>query len=322
MNESPLRIRHAERLNKAHPFRQWKTWTLPGTQLTVTGYSRSNDKTFFHLPELRCCIDAGLYEGKSVDTAFLTHTHHDHSYDIEFIATEQDGRVIYAPVESLEYLERYLRTKGELNFHAPYDPTLARNYSLRGVRGGDTFAFGKSDRYRVKAVQCVHKVPCVGYCFSERKTRFLPEFEALRASLFAANRHKEFGQRIAALKTQGVVTHEDFDAPLVAFMGDSHVKVFEENPWLFEYPVIVTECTFLDDRERERAERAGHALWSQLRPIVDAHPQNTFVLTHFSLRHSDREVVEFFQTPENHRENVVVWAHPESVMPEQHQKAT
>ncbi|MET9337949.1 hypothetical protein [Nonomuraea sp. NPDC003804] len=39
-------ITHPERLERGHPFRQWKTWTLPGTRLTLTGYSRANDKTF------------------------------------------------------------------------------------------------------------------------------------------------------------------------------------------------------------------------------------------------------------------------------------
>src|SRR5262249_42554770 len=77
MKPAPTPRRGPELLRENHPFRQWKTWTIPGTRLTVVGYSRSNDKTFFHVPELRCCIDAGLCEGRRVDTVFLTHTHHD-----------------------------------------------------------------------------------------------------------------------------------------------------------------------------------------------------------------------------------------------------
>ena len=318
MSENTLR--HAARLERGHPFRQWKTWAIPGTRLTLTGYSRSNDKTFFHIPELACCIDAGLYEGRSVDAVFLTHTHHDHSYDIEFIATEQDGRVIYAPAESVDYLERYIVSKGELNFHSPYDPSLARKYKIRGVTGGEVFAYGKRGAWRVRVVACQHKIPCVGYCFAERQTRFVPEVESRRVELYAAGREKDFGQWVAAQRKAGAVVQEEYFAPRFAFLGDTSPAVFERNPWLFEYPVIVTECTFLDDRERERATRTGHTVWSDLRPIVRAHPENTFVLIHFSLRHSDKEVVEFFRAPENLAQNVVVWAHPESVLPEQHQK--
>jgi ribonuclease Z len=58
-------------------------------------------------------------------------------------------------------------------------------------------------------------------------------------------------------------------------------KVFEQNPWVLEYPVIFT------DTEHDRAERDGHTLWSQLRPVIEENPNTHFMLTHFSFRHSD-----------------------------------
>jgi ribonuclease Z len=47
-------------------------------------------------------------------------------------------------------------------------------------------------------------------------------------------------------------------------------------------------------------------LWSELRPIVEANPAMTFVLTHFSLRHCDPEIVAFFD--KQGLDNVVAWA--------------
>ncbi|MFD0527148.1 hypothetical protein ACFQ1I_07570 [Kitasatospora arboriphila] len=46
------------------------------------------------------------------------------------------------------------------------------------------------------------------------------------------------------------------------------------------------------------------------------------MLTHFSLRHSDREVLEFFRTERERGGpgNVLLWVHPESSLPEQHQR--
>ncbi|MEV5571743.1 hypothetical protein AB0L06_16960 [Spirillospora sp. NPDC052269] len=87
----------------------------------------------------------------------------------------------------------------------------------------------------------------------------------------------------------------------------------------------ITECTYLDEDQRERADRVGHTLWSQLRPVVEAHPRTLFVLTHFSLRHSDADVLAFFQrqSAEEGTEalrNVLPWAHPASHLPEQHQR--
>jgi ribonuclease Z len=78
------------------------------------------------------------------------------------------------------------------------------------------------------------------------------------------------------------------------------------------------------DAEVDRANRVGHTVWSRLKPVVEAHPETLFVLVHFSLRNSDREVIEFFQweweeAKDARPDNVLLWAHPESRMPEQHQ---
>jgi ribonuclease Z len=295
--------RHPALLEERHPFRQWKTWEIPGTTLTLTGYSRANDKTFFHIPQMRCCIDAGLCEGRQPETVFLTHTHHDHARDIDFLASRSAGVDIYAPAPAIEYLAASIRASRELNFMAPFDPALAGSLRLHGVRGGDELAFGS--RYTARVIECFHKIPCVGYAFAEKKRRLRPEYQ------------DQPGAVLAQRRKEGATIDEEIAQPLFAFVGDTHARVFDTTPWLFDYPTIITECTYLDDGERDRAERAGHTLWSQLRPTIEAHPEHTFVLVHFSLRHTDREVLDFFEREE--LPNIVVWAHPDSHLPEQHQ---
>ncbi|WP_344845154.1 hypothetical protein [Nonomuraea dietziae] len=71
---------------------------------------------------------------------------------------------------------------------------------------------------------------------------------------------------MARKRQEGIDVDVAIRRPLFAFLGDTHVSVFERNPWLFDYPVIITECTFLEDTELERANRVGHTVWSQLRP--------------------------------------------------------
>lgn len=314
---------HPARLERGHPFRQWKTWRIPGTELTLTGYSRANDKTFFHIPELRCSLDAGLCEGRLVDTVFLTHTHHDHAKDLDYLATNPAGVDIYLPAEAVPYVESYLRASAELNHCAAFDPALAKGHRLHGVRREDEFTFGRWG-HQVRVVECEHKVPCVGYAFAKRSKALLPEFDELRRRLVAEGRGGEFGHLMARTREDGVEIEEEIRRPLFAFLGDTHVNVFERNPWLFDYPVIITECTYLDDKQRERADRVGHTVWSQLRPVIEAHPRNLFVLTHFSLRHSDSEVLTFFRRQWERAGtvppgNVLLWVHPASHLPEQHQ---
>jgi ribonuclease Z len=317
---SPPQTTGPELLRDGHPFRQWKTWAIPCTRLTVTGYSRANDKTFFHLPELRCCIDAGLCEGRRPDAVFLTHTHHDHTADLEYLAGKETGVDVYAPAAAVGHIDAYIRARRELGSVGRYDPAAAPG-RLHGVQPGDVIEYGKQGRYRVRVAACVHKVPCVGYAFSEVRRRLTPALERLKTEMAAQGQGAEFGRRMAERRKGGEPVEERYEVPLFAVMGDTHPSAFAQAPWLFDYPVVFTECTYLYDAERERAARVGHTVWGVLRPVVEAHPHTLFVLTHFSLRHSDREVVTFFDRERASLPagNVVVWAHPDSHLPEQHQ---
>lgn len=302
-----------ERLERGHPFRQWKTWRLPGDRLSLIGYSRANDKTFFHVPELKLALDAGLAEGRQVDTVLLTHTHLDHAKDLDFLATRESGIDIYVPEPSLPYVRAYLRATTELNQVAAFDPALAAGARVHGVRPGEEFAFGKRGSHVVRVVRTEHKVASVGYAVAENRRALVPELQELKATLAP----DAFGRLVADRRRQGGAVDRQVRRPLFAYLGDTHADALGRSPWLFDYPVIITECTYLDDAELDRARRVGHTVWSRLRPFVVAHPDTLFVLTHFSLRHSDREVIAFFE-----REglaNVLVWAHADSYLPEQHQ---
>ena len=326
MTQPPLtaRVRVPDLLTDGHPFRQWRTWTIPGTGLTLTGYSRANDKTFFHIPELNCCLDAGLCEGRQPEKVLLTHTHGDHVADLEFLAGRAQGADIYVPRDTLGYVERYILARRELNHAAPFDPSLAAETRLHPVEAGDTLSVGKRDAYQVEVFDCIHKVPCVGYGFSRRETRLLPELAALRERLAAEGRLGEFGREMAQRRKAGAAVEETILVPAFAFVGDTHASLFAQSPALLRYPVLITECTFLSESERERADRVGHTLWSQLRPFVVANPQTTFVLIHFSLRHSDQQVIEFFEeevaaAPPGELDNLVIWASRDALLHGQHQ---
>ncbi|GAA4929430.1 ribonuclease Z [Nonomuraea thailandensis] len=307
-------ITHPELLERGHPFRQWKTWRLPGTRLTLTGYSRAADKTFFHIPELKLALDAGLAEGRQADTVLLTHTHLDHAKDLDFLATRPTGVDIHVPEQALPYVRHYLRATTELNQSAAYDATLAAGARVHGVRPGQEFPLGRNASHTVRVLHTEHKVPSAGYGVAENRRALLPETEQLKASLGAA----EFGRLLAERRRRGIAVDRQVQRPLFAYLGDTHADALPRNPALAEYPVIITECTYLDDTQAERARRVGHTVWSQLKPYVLAHPRTLFVLTHFSLRHTDREVLDFFDR--ENVPNVLAWAHAGSHLPEQHQR--
>ncbi|WP_432827656.1 MBL fold metallo-hydrolase [Dactylosporangium sp. CA-092794] len=309
-------VTHAAPLVQGHPFRQWRTWTLPGTDLTLTGYSRANDKTFFCVPELRLGLDAGLVEGRQPETVLLTHTHLDHVKDLDFLAVRPGGVDLYVPADALEHVRSYLRAATEVNQVAAYDETLAAGARVHGVRPGDEFTFGRRGSHAAQVVECRHKVPCVGYVVSERRRELLPDLAAQRDALPKA----EFGRLMAARRAAGEPVDREANRPLFAYLGDTHASALAEAGWLPGTPVVITECTFLDDAELDRAARIGHTVWSQLRPVIEANPATLFVLIHFSLRHPDTEIVDFFtrELAQGGPPNIVLWAGPDGLLPQQH----
>jgi len=93
-----------------------------------------------------------------------------------------------------------------------------------------------------------------------------------------------------------VVVSEEKFKPLFVYVGDTHYTIFEKYQELFDYPIIIVECTFYCNETLDRANRDGHIHWSQLEPIVTSHPNTTFVLIHFSLRYSEEDIYQFFDS--------------------------
>ena len=125
------------------------------------------------------------------------------------------------------------------------------------------------------------------------------------------------GKEIAALRRKGIEVQAEYEAPLLAFLGDTSMEIFHDEATreqlLPAFPIIFCECTALSDSDLspEDATERGHVHWSQLREVVERYPETTFVLIHFSSRYRPIEIQEFFETQraENPGKylNVIAW---------------
>ncbi|QPG98448.1 hypothetical protein C2857_007619 [Epichloe festucae Fl1] len=115
------------------------------------------------------------------------------------------------------------------------------------------------------------------------------------------------------LRQSGVVLTEPHSTPMFAFLGDTTASTLASEPsWLQEgIPVVITECSFLYDEHSQQADKTKQTKWRDLEPIIRKWPRTTFVLTHFSMRYSDRQVCDFFRTLRHLPPNMVIWADPE-----------
>jgi hypothetical protein len=161
----------------------------------------------------------------------------------------------------------------------------------------------------VTAVKCFHSVTTVGYILSEERLKLKSEYVGIA------------GNQIAKLRQQGVEVSKRVSVARLAFLCDSTVEVLEhpeQREQIFECPVVMIECTYLEPERNDEASKRGHIGWHQLRPHVEAHPDTLFVLFHFSLRYTDQFIVDFFNTASSANTrppNVLLWLDSELSLP-------
>lgn len=302
----------------------------PHAQLVLTGRSRAAWHTSFVIPQLNLLLDAGLVVNKlRPKHIFLTHGHSDHTLLAPAFTKRDDPPDVYCPVGMRKAFDDFMLAKTILNRggeialddaeemglefpgvnaeqaedgRSPAEAAWLTTHVTHGVRDGDVIPLPRLKGLSAQAFACDHTVPCVGYVFSTTTHKLLPEYTSLP------------GAELKALREAGTALTAPHTVPIFAFLGDTTAKTLADAPaWLQQgIPVVVTECSFLREEHRAQAVKTKHTLWSDLEPVVRRWPGTTFVLTHFSLRYSEKEVVTFFREMEDRPGNIVVWADGEA----------
>ncbi|KOS20267.1 Ribonuclease Z [Escovopsis weberi] len=305
---------------------EWR-FPKPHQHLVLTGRSRAAWHTSFVIPSLNLLLDAGLCVNKlRPKHIFLTHGHNDHTLLTPAFVKRDDPPDVYCPREMSRVLDDFILANTMLNLGGlvhyedalehglPVDEDVVRRgeelgrtpssaaflntHTTRGVDPGDVITLRRCQHITATAFRCHHSVPCLGYLFSQTTHRLNPEFAHLP------------GPELQAKRKAGVQLTVPHSTPMFAFLGDTTAKTLAAAPsWLEQgIPVVITECSFLYDEHRALAEKTKHTAWSDLEAVVRRWPRTTFVLTHFSMRYSDADVVAFFRKMDDVPPNIVVWA--------------
>ena len=249
---------------------------------SLSGFSIAAFRTNFYIPELDIMFDAGIPANVCPKDIFISHGHADHiaNLPLHLFTAKENGQTvnIYCPASIARNLEQYIKS---LSYCAgakpcgyrlvPLDESINHFKIIRGIR----------QEYIVDTFKCHHTVPCLGYGISEVRKRLKEEYKG------------KAGSELALAKKQGIQIEEYYQTPLIVFLGDTTPRVFLENPDIFRYPYIITECTFLDDKDE--ADKKKHTCWIDLEPIIRSNPETIFILTHFSQTYTEREITEYFQ---------------------------
>jgi ribonuclease Z len=244
----------------------------------IEGVSIAGHESFYKVPAFRCLLEFGRAPEDVVSyaTVCLTHGHLDHAAGLAHHASRRrleglPAARVLAPQEAVEDLQTWIVACERLE---------SVEYGLRisPVRPGERIRL-RND-LELSILPGRHRVPTVGYLFSEVKRKLKAEF---------ADRT---GEEIARLRAEGVEVTRREEVPLLAYPGDCSAAIFDAAPELFQAKVLLIECSFLFPEDRERSRVYEHIHLDDLASRADRFQNEAVVLTHFSQRYRPEEIRE------------------------------
>ncbi|HEY6065998.1 MAG TPA: MBL fold metallo-hydrolase [Thermoanaerobaculia bacterium] len=249
---------------------------LDAAGLEIEGVSIAGHESFYKIPAFRCLLEFGRAPDDVVGyaTVCLTHGHLDHAAGLAHHASRRrltglPPARVFAPEEAAPDLEAWLAISQRLenvDYGAHVTPAVPGESVLLRRDLQITFLPGR------------HRVPTVGYLFSEVRHKLDTELEGLS------------GEEIAALRAGGrEVSHRE-EIPLLAYPGDCGPEVFDAAPQLYRARVLLIECSFVGADDRDRARKYAHIHLDDIVERASLFQNERIVLTHFSLRYRPAEI--------------------------------
>ena len=246
--------------------------------IAIEGVSIAGHESFYKVPGFHALLEFGRAPDDTVGyaTVCLTHGHLDHAAGLAHHASRRTLQGlpparVFAPEEAVPDLEAWLAISHRLenvDYGVHVTPAVpGRTVALR-------------NDLELKFLPGRHRVPTVGYLFSETRRKLKDEFLDLP------------GEKIAALRTGGVAVTRREDVPLLAYPGDCGAAIFDAVPELFRASVLLIECSFLFPEDRDRARVYEHLHLEDFLERAGAFQNEVIVLTHFSQRYRPEEIRE------------------------------
>ncbi len=246
--------------------------------IAIEGVSIAGRESFYKLPGFRALLEFGRAPEDTVSyaTVCLTHGHLDHAAGLAHHASRRrlerlPAARVFAPEEAVPDLEAWLAFSQRLE-------NVDYGLHLTPVRPGGSVML-RND-LELKVLPGRHRVPAVGYLFSEIRRKLRDEFLGLP------------GEEIAAMKSKGVEVTRREETPLLAYPGDCGPAIFEAAPELFQARVLLIECSFVKPEDLNRARDYEHLHLQDFLERAALFQNEVVVLTHFTQRDRVAEIRE------------------------------
>ena len=172
---------------------------------------------------------------------------------------------------------------------------------------GRKAGLGKGDFITLEAMALTHTTPTRGYLLSTYKKVLRDDLRVIEED--GTLNKKATGLAVRSAKEAGEEVNETLKLDVFAFLCDTTTEIFFDpvkREKLLTFSTLVVECTYLTSTSEDgvdledEAEKRGHVCWSGEKGLGkvfgswESVDTTTWILIHFSLRHSDPDIREFF----------------------------
>ncbi len=244
--------------------------------IEIEGVSIAGHESFYKIPAFRTLLEFGRAPDDTLGfaTVCLSHGHLDHAAGLAHHASRRKltglpPATVLAPEAAVPDLRAWVDASQRLE---------QVEYGLRLVPAVPGEARMLRRDLELRILPGRHRVPTVGYLFSEIRHKLLEEFEGRP------------GHEIAAIRAAGGEVTRREEIPLLAYTGDCSPEIFEAAPAVFSARVLLIECSFLAPEDVERAHAYDHLHLQDFIDRAELFENEAVALTHFSLRYEADEI--------------------------------